>query len=436
MGLVDIDAAKEQLWLLLFDQFQHPNGQISAYEWEFSDLNPPVQAWGALRLYQLEKKQGKKGDRAFLEKCYHRLMMNFSFWVNKIDRAGNNVFEGGFLGLDNITIFDRSQKFDHGAYLEQSDGTGWMAMYCLNLMEIALELARENPAYEFMAIKFFQHFVNVANAMKKRDMHPYDLWSEQDGFFYDVMVLPDGNFERVRVRSLVGIIPLFAVDVLTEKTIQAFPEFHRTFQWFLKNRGHLADNIVIPLEKDGVKKYLLTVTPKEHLSKVLNYVWNPTEFRSEYGLRSLSKYHGEHPYQYQSHKVGYEPAESQNKIKGGNSNWRGPIWMPTTYLLIESLMKISEAYDLETVYENEKPVNLKQMAESFADRLISIYKRQGSKRPVYANRHLFQTDPHWKDFCLFFEYFNGDTGEGLGASHQTGWTALLANLIDEFRSHP
>lgn len=442
ISLVDIRFAKEQLWLLLFDQFQHPNGQIPAYEWEFSDLNPPVQAWSAWKIYMREKERLGKGDIAFLKKCHSKLLVNFVWWINRVDSSGNNVFEGGFLGLDNISLLDRSEKFSEGVKLQQSDGTGWMAMFCLNMLQISLELAKEDSSYEAIATKFFQHFVYIAHAMKKRGNIHYELWSEKDGFFYDVLTFPDGSFAKFRVRSLVGLIPLYAVEILEEENLRAFPEFKESFDWFLQNRPQLVNDCVVISQKEKGKQYLLTLLTPDHLSRVLYYVWNPEEFRSEYGLRSLSKYHEQHPFYFKDRQVGYEPGESFHKIKGGNSNWRGPIWMPTSYLLVDALKRFSlafpESFPIYTYVEDQKKemkVDLKTMAKYFADRSISLFDNgKEAKRPFWGNEFAFAQDPHWKDHLLFHEFFHGDNGRGLGASHQTGWTALVANFIDEFRS--
>ncbi len=435
MGLIDIECAKEQLWLLLFDQFQHPNGQIPAYEWEFSDLNPPVQAWSALRIYEMEIKQGRKADNEFLEKCFHKLLMNFSWWVNKVDSSGNNVFEGGFLGLDNINAFDRSQPFGSGAVLQQSDGTGWMAMFCLNLMRIALILAQKNPVYESLATKFFQHFIYIADAMKKMGNRDYEMWSEKDGFFYDVLTFPDGTYSKFRVRSLVGLIPLYAVELLDEQELVQYPEFHKNFLWFIKNRSSLTEGCITTDNRNGKKTYLLSLFPKDHLQSVLNYIWDPNEFRSNYGLRSLSKYHEKEPFIYGDSKVTYEPGESQAKVKGGNSNWRGPVWLPTTFLLIDSLKIYSKFYqqDVTVKIGDEKAVTIREIADSFSQRVISIFRVDEEKRRPFSTASIFK-DKNWHDHLLFFEHFNPETGEGLGASHQTGWSALVANLIDEIYS--
>jgi hypothetical protein len=370
----------------------------------------------------------KEGDFGFLEKCFHKLLMNFSWWVNKVDSNGNNVFEGGFLGLDNITVLDRSQKLPGGAILQQSDGTGWMAMFCLNLMRIALELSKKNKVYESLATKFFEHYVYIAHAMKKRGNKDYEMWSEKDGFFYDVLTYPDGTFSKFRVRSLVGLIPLYAIEILHDEEIKRFPEFYKNFHWFLKNRSDLVEACIIPTHKNNKTHYVLTLMNAPQLQSVLKYVWNPDEFRSNFGLRSLSKYHEKHPFVFQERSVGYEPAESRDRLKGGNSNWRGPIWMPTTFLLVDSLLKLAEAYGDEIQTQTET------MATFFADHMISIFtKDKKGKRPYLGEEFPYHQDPLWTDHLLFYEYFNPETGKGLGASHQTGWSGLVANFIDEFR---
>ncbi|MFN2455844.1 MAG: glucosidase [Pyrinomonadaceae bacterium] len=438
LALVDPEFAKEQLWLLLFEQFQHPNGQIPAYEWEFSDLNPPVHAWAVWRVYNMDKARSGKADRLFLEKCFHKLLINFAWWINKVDSEGNNVFEGGFLGLDNITVLDRSEEMPHGATLEQSDATGWMGMFCLNLMRIALELAHENKAYEALATKFFQHYVYVGAAMKKMGGRNYSLWDEKDRFFYDVLRYPDGSFHKFRVRSLVGLIPLYAIERLEEDWLEPFPEFRSNLHWFLNNRQDLVQSCVTTIERNGRKVHVLAIVDEEQMIHLLERIWDPKEFRSDYGLRSLSKYHEEHPFVFGHNQVGYEPAESLEMLKGGNSNWRGPVWFPTSFMMIESFRKLGKAYGsqlrIESASDNEPSVTLEEMAHGFADRMISMFTRnEQGMRPVYGNYEKFQNDPHWRDLLLFYEYFHGDTGMGLGASHQTGWTGLVASLIDEWR---
>lgn len=432
-SLIDLNFAKEQVWLLLFDQFQHPNGQIPAYEWEFSDLNPPVQAWAALQLFEKEKEKTGKGDRAFLEKCFHKLLMNFSWWVNKVDNSGNNVFEGGFLGLDNITVLDRSEKRNQDSTLQQSDGTGWMAFFCLNLMKIALELSEENNVYESLATKFFEHYVYIAQAMTKKGRGSIELWDEKDGFFYDVLRHKDGTFSSFPIRSLVGIIPVFAVEYFSEEYLKRFPSLYRDLTWFLKNRKDLVSQCVIQTELSSKPYYVLTPISKDRLESILGYAWNPNEFRSEYGLRSLSKYHEKNPFEFQGNKVSYESAESLQRIKGGNSNWRGPVWMPLNFLLIQSLRKLSFVFEeqIQIKAPGEGPVSLGVMADSFSKRLINIFTLDAKGfRPFLGQEFLKQKDPNWSDYCLFYEHFNPETGKGVGASHQSGWTSLIANVID------
>ncbi len=435
MGLVDLDFAKEQLWFLLFDQFQHPNGAVPAYEWEFSDLNPPVQSWAVLQLFHMQKEQEGIEDLDFLKKCFLKLIINFAYWVNKVDSSGNNVFEGGFLGLDNITIVDRSSGHEGESTLKQSDGTGWMALFCLNLMRMALELAKEDKTYEAMATKFFQHFIYIAAAMKHQGSQDYEMWSNRDGFFYDVLSFTDGRFAKFRVRSLVGIIPLFATEVLTEEEIDKFPEFKRNFLWFLKNRPSLTKDCAIPFTANKSTNYLLALVNREQLASVLRYIWNPNEFRSEYGLRSLSKFHEANPFFYKDHQVGYEPGDSLHRVKGGNSNWRGPIWFPTSYLLIRALDTFSKVYkdDFKIMVGDEKAVGIPDISNYFAEKMIAIFKKnpQGI-RPFLGKDFPMAKDPHF-DHLVFNEYFHAETGKGLGASHQTGWTALVANLIHEFK---
>ncbi|HQR39376.1 MAG TPA: glucosidase [Blastocatellia bacterium] len=438
IALVDAEFAKEQLWLMLFEQFQHPNGQIPAYEWEFSDMNPPVHAWAVWRVYNMDRIRSGKGDRDFLEKCFHKLLINFAWWVNKVDSEGNNVFEGGFLGLDNITVIDRSEPMPNGARLEQSDCTGWMGMFCLNLMRIALELAKENQVYEGLATKFFQHYVYIGAAMKNMGGREYQLFDERDGFFYDVLRYADGSFHKFRVRSLVGLIPLFAVERLEENWLEPFPTFRLNLKWFLENRQDIVQRCVTTIERNGERVHILAIVDEDQLKRILEHVWDPNEFRSDYGVRSMSKFHKTHPFVFGDNVVSYEPAESVAKLKGGNSNWRGPVWMPTSFMMIEALRKLGKAFGhtmvINSAADGEPNVTLDQMAAGFANRLIGIFTPDGKgHRPVHAHRKMFMDDPHWRDLVLFYEYFHGDTGEGLGASHQTGWTGVVASLIDEWR---
>lgn len=436
LAIVDPEFAKEQLFLMLFEQFQHPNGQIPAYEWEFSDLNPPVHAWAVWRVYSMEKARTGKGDREFLEKCFHKLLINFAWWVNKVDSAGNNVFEGGFLGLDNITVIDRSDKLPGGAVLEQSDATGWMGMFCLNLMRIALELAAVDKAYESLALKFFEHYIYIGAAMKNMGGQKYSLWDEGDGFFYDVLRFPDGRFHKFRVRSLVGIIPVYAAETLKLADIVDFHEFQTNFLWFVKNRKQLTESCCHYVER--MKQYALTIVNEDQLRRILERLLSPDEFLSDFGVRSLSKYHEHYPFIFGHSEVRYDPAESDNKIKGGNSNWRGPIWFPTTFLIIESLRTLGAGYGDDLTMgipgDSRGDMNLFEVAREIADRMIRIYTRnQHGERPVYGGTAKFQRDPYWKDLILFYEFYHGDNGAGIGASHQTGWSALVAALIEDWR---
>jgi len=437
LALVDPDLAKENLWVLLFEQFQHPNGQIPAYEWEFSDLNPPMHAWACWRVYQTEKQRTGKGDTEFLEKCLHKLLMNFAWWVNRVDSQGNNVFEGGFLGLDNIAVVDRGERFPGGAILEQADATGWMGFFCLYLMRIALELAKQNPVYEGIATKFFEHFIYIGAAMKKMGGRQYQLWDEKEGFFYDVLRYPNGEFHKFRLRSLVGLIPLYGIEVLDREELKAYPSFLKDVEWFIQNRPDLVGDACYAVD-DGHKRYVLSIADPNQFKRLLQRIWDPEEFLSPYGVRSLSKYHQRHPFQFGDRTLGYEAGEAEVKLKGGNSNWRGPVWFPTSYLLIHSFLRFSDALgpqcSVHIPGSDGEPVTPSMVAEETANRMISIFKRdQDGKRPCFGAYRKFQEDPHWRDCLLFNEYYHGDTGMGLGASHQTGWTGLVANLIDEWR---
>jgi len=434
IALVDPALAKENLWLLLFEQFQHPNGQIPAYEWEFSDLNPPVHAWACWKVYELERERTGVADRAFLEKCLHKMLMNFAWWVNRVDSEGNNVFEGGFLGLDNIAVVDRGEKFPGGAILEQSDATGWMGFFCLYLMKIALELARTNPVYEGLATKFFEHFIYIVSAMKKMGGRDYQLWDEKDGFFYDVLRYPNGEFHKFRLRSLVGLIPLYAISVLQLDELDPFPVFKKDVEWFLKNRADLVGDACYREGQNG-DRYVLSIAAPDQFARLLRRLSDTAEFLSPYGLRSISKYHEQHPFEFAGRSVGYEPGEAEVKIKGGNSNWRGPVWFPTTYLLIHSLKRFGQALGHQfEVAADGRTIAPGGFAEDLANRMIGIFKRRADgKRPSSGDYTKMQNDPHWRDLILFHEYYHGDSGKGLGASHQTGWSGLIANLIDEWR---
>jgi len=368
------------------------------------------------------------------------LLINFAWWINKVDSRGNNVFEGGFLGLDNITLFDRSEKLPGGAVLEQSDATGWMGLFCLNMMRIALELAKENKTYESLATKFFQHYVYIGAAMKRQGGRDHDLWDETDGFFYDVLRYPDGHFEKIRVRSMVGLIPLYAVERLETDWLKQFPEFTSNLNWFVNNRSEIVERCISKVANpDGEGETLaMTIVDRAQLERMLQWLCDSDEFLSDFGLRSLSRVHLEHPFSLGGNQVGYEPGEADCKIKGGNSNWRGPIWFPTAFLMIESLRKLAKAHgkDLTVTDKNGKTWTIDDIARAHANRLIAVFARDANgRRPEYGNIEKFQNDPHWRDYLTFHEYFHGDTGVGLGASHQTGWTGLVASLIDEWRSH-
>jgi hypothetical protein len=439
LALVDGHFAKNQLWMLLFEQFQHPNGQLPAYEWEFGDLNPPVHAWAVWRVFNMDRIRSGKADRPWLERCFHKLLINFASWVNRVDHDGNNVFEGGFLGLDNISVIDRSAPLPAGLRLAQSDATGWMGMFSLNLMRIALELARDNPVYEGLASKFLQHYVYVAYAMKHMGPSGRSLFDPEDGFFYDLLVYPDGRARQFRVRSMVGLIPLYAVERLEHGWIAPFKEFTANLEWFLANRREMVDSVIhaIPAA-DGTTTYLLTIVNTLQLGRMLGHLHDGSEFLSRYGVRSMSRQHLDKPFVFDGQRVTYEPAESSSKLKGGNSNWRGPIWFPTSFLLIESLRKLGTAfgdeYVLRTPGSDHQPISLRGMARDLARRMIDLFLLdEDGRRPVFGGAAKFADDPHWRDHPLFYEYFHGDNGAGIGASHQTGWTALVANLIDEWR---
>lgn len=439
LALVDPEFAKQQLILFLREWYMHPNGQIPAYEWKLGDVNPPVHAWAALRVYRIEKKRKGKGDRAFLERVFQKLLLNFTWWVNRKDAEGNNVFEGGFLGLDNIGVFDRSAPLPTGGQLEQSDGTSWMAMYSLNMMAIALELAHQNPAYEDVATKFWEHFLHIAHAMNIRGNDGMDMWDEQDGFYYDIVHLPHGFFP-VRIRSMVGLIPLFAVETIEPGLIEKLPGFRRRMEWFLEHRPDLLGGIAQMNIPGTGERRLMALANEERLRSILKYMLDESEFLSEYGIRSLSRYHREHPYRLQvdgmEHRVDYEPAESQTGMFGGNSNWRGPVWFPVNYLIIESLQKFHYYYGDDFTVEfptgSGRRLNLWEVAMELERRLSALFLRDDAeRRPANGANQRLNSDPHWRDLVLFHEYFHGDTGAGLGASHQTGWTALVAKIMQQ-----
>jgi len=440
LALVDPDYAKEQLILLLREWYMHPNGHLPAYEWNFSDANPPLHAWAALRVYQIEKRLRGHADRAFLEKVFHKLLLNFTWWVNRKDPEGMNVFQGGFLGLDNIGVFDRSNPLPGGGHMEQSDGTSWMAMYCLKMLTMAGELARDDPAYEDVASKFFEHFVHIVRAMNNLGGEGISLWEEEDGFFYDCLHFSDGSRHPIKVRSMVGLIPLFAVAILEPQFLKLAPGFARRMQWFIDNQPDVRDHLdMTETSEHGVRR-LLSIVNRKQLQRVLRYMLDESEFLSPHGIRSLSKFHRDHPYVLvhdgEEHRVNYEPSDSRTDMFGGNSNWRGPIWFPLNFLLIESLQKFDHYYgehlQVGCPTGSGEMKTLWEVAGEISRRLTRIFLRDGNgRRPVYGDCEKFQQNPLWRNLVLFYEYFHGDTGAGLGASHQTGWTALVAKLIEQ-----
>lgn len=442
LALVDTAFAKRQLQLMAREWYMHPNGQLPAYEWKFGDVNPPVHAWAALRVYKIDAKQQGRADKQFLEGIFHKLLMNFTWWVNKKDGEGRNVFQSGFLGLDNISVFDRSAPLPTGGHLDQSDGTAWMGFYCLELLKIALELAKQDPVYEDTASKFFEHFLRIARAMTGDYRGGLSLWNEKDGFFYDALHLPDGSFIPLKVRSLVGLMPLLAVETLDHDLIERLPVFKRRLNWFFENRVYLRDsgNIACVKAPGQDSRLLLSIVNRDRLVKVLKPMLDENEFLSPHGIRSVSKFHRDQPYSFyvdgQAHTISYQPAESQSGLFGGNSNWRGPVWFPINYLLIESLQKFNHYYGdslkVECPTGSGQMMNLGEVATELSRRLIKMFLRNGSgERPIYGGQRVFQEDPHWRDHILFYEYFHGDNGAGLGASHQTGWTGLVAKLIQQ-----
>jgi hypothetical protein len=437
MAMVDPDFAKEQLILFCREWFMHPNGQLPAYEWHFGDVNPPVHAWAAWRVYKIDARDSGRNDYAFLKRIFHKLLINFSWWVNRKDAGGSNVFEGGFLGLDNIGVFDRSAPLPSGARLEQSDATSWMAMFCLNMLAMALELAHHDRAYEDVATKFFEHFLAIAHAMNNVGPDNFPLWDSHDGFFYDVLSL-DGRQIPIRIRSIVGLIPLFAVETIEPSVLQELPDFAARMRWFLKNRPDLCGNISELDVLGQGRRQMLSILNPGRLRQVLRRMLDEDEFLSPYGIRSLSAWHAHHPVSVelagQTHQIQYEPAESHTGLFGGNSNWRGPIWFPINYLLVESLQKfdyyLGESFTVEFPTGSHRKLPLAEVAAELSRRLIALFVPNGDGgRPVNGGNQLFDRDPYWRDQITFAEYFNGDNGSGLGASHQTGWTALVAKLI-------
>ena len=440
LALVDAEFAKDQLVLMLREWYMHPNGQLPAYEWAFNEVNPPVHAWAAWRVYKIDKKQRGVGDTLFLKRVFQKLLLNFTWWVNRKDADGMNIFQGGFLGLDNIGVFDRNAPLPTGGHIAQSDGTSWMAMYALNLLAIAMELAKEDPAYEDVASKFWEHFLHIARAMNKRGDEEIRLWDEHDGFFYDVLHLPYGKPLPMKVRSMVGLIPLFAVETLEPEVLEQLSGFKRRMEWFIDNRGDLTENVACMRTAGNAERRLLSIVNREQLRRVMQVMLDENEFLSDYGIRAVSSFHRANPYVLQvngtQHRVDYEPAESTNNLFGGNSNWRGPIWFPLNYLLIESLQKfhhyLGPDFKVECPTGSGQMMNLSEVATELSRRLSRIFLRdQDQRRPVFGSVEKFQADPAWRDLVPFHEYFNGDTGMGIGASHQTGWTGLVAKLLQQ-----
>jgi hypothetical protein len=441
LSTVDVDFAKEQLELMLSEYFLHPTGQIPAYEWNFSDVNPPVHAWATIFLHRTEQALKGEGDMDFLKRSFGKLALNFSWWVNRKDRFGKNLFEGGFLGLDNIGVFDRSAPLPTGGHLEQADGTAWVALFCQNMLEIAVELAAEDPIYEDMAMKFTDHFLWIARAMNQTG--PDGMWDEGDGFYYDVLRLPDGGAKRLTVRSMVGLLPLCATTVVEPWQRERVPRLVGVFRERLRRMPELMNSIHAtgPGQYGVAERGMFALVNEDRLRRILSRMLDEKEFLSPFGIRALSRYHDEHPYiihvEGREYRVNYLPAESDTGMFGGNSNWRGPIWMPVNALLIRALLQFytyyGDNFKIECPTGSGKMMNLFEVARDIANRLERIFLRDKSgRRPVYGGTEKFQTDPHWKDYILFFEYFHGDNGAGLGASHQTGWTGVVAKLIEIF----
>jgi Mannosylglycerate hydrolase MGH1-like glycoside hydrolase domain/Glycosyl hydrolase family 63 C-terminal domain len=441
LAMIDPEYAKSLLGVFLREWYMHPNGQLPAYEWAFGDVNPPVHAWACWRVYKIDGKVRAARDFDFLESAFHKLLMNFTWWVNRKDSEGNNIFEGGFLGLDNIGIFDRSKPLPTGGILEQSDGTSWMAMYCLNMLKIAMELATVDRIYEDVASKFFEHFLYIASAMNNLgDGQAGGLWDDEDGFFYDRLRLPDGQTQRMKIRSLVGLIPLFAVDTIEPDDVSRLAGFKRRMGWFVAHRPDLCRNIASMTRQGLEERRLLSIMQRPQLARVLQRMFDETEFLSPFGIRSLSKYHEQHPFVLAvngtEHRIDYEPAESHTSLFGGNSNWRGPVWFPVNFLIIESLQKYHHYYgddfQVECPTGSGQKMNLWNAASELSRRLSRLFLRDANgRRPVFGACQRFQQDPNFRDYVPFHEFFHGDNGAGLGASHQTGWTALVAKLLQQ-----
>ncbi len=439
--LIDPDFAKRQLTLMTREWYMHPNGQLPAYEWNFGDVNPPVHAWAAWRVYKIDAKETGKRDRVFLQGIFNKLLLNFTWWVNRKDAEGKNIFQGGFLGLDNISIFDRSQPLPTGGHLDQADGTAWMGFYCIVMMKIALELAKDDPVWQDTATKFFEHFLRIAGAMRNLGEEEHGLWDEEDGFFYDILHIPEQNKTiPIKVRSIVGLLPLLAIETLDSELLRSMPIFSRRMDWFMSKRPDLASSMACMYTPGMGERRLMSIVTRDKLVKILHYMLDENEFLSPYGIRSLSKYHEKNPYVFRAegmeYWINYQPAESLSGLFGGNSNWRGPVWFPINYLLIESLQKYHHYYgdDLKVEFPTHSGnfVTLWEVAEELSKRLISIFTvDEKGERPFFGGQKFFHQNKHWNDHILFHEYFHGDNGAGIGASHQTGWTGLVAKLIQQ-----
>ena len=440
LAMVDPDFAKRQLILLLREWYMHPSGQLPAYEWAFGDVNPPVHAWAAWRVYKIDRRITGTADTAFLRRVFHKLALNFTWWINRKDVHGHNVFQGGFLGLDNIGVFDRSAPLPGGGHLGQADGTAWMGFFSLTLLAIALELARDDRVYEDLASKFFEHFLYIAEALNNIGGLGIPLWDDEDEFFYDVLHLPSGEVQKLKVRSLVGLMPLLAVETIEPDLLERLPEFKRRMEWFLQHRPDLASLVSRWREPGLGERRLLALVRGHRMKRLLKRMLDPQEFLSDHGIRAVSRYHLEHPYRLEldgtGYEVSYEPAESSTGLFGGNSNWRGPIWLPINFLIVEALQKFHHYYGDDFLIEyptaSGEMRTLWQVSTEISRRLESIFLRDANgRRPVFGQVEMFQSDPHWRDYVPFHEYFHGDNGRGVGASHQTGWTALVAKLLEQ-----
>jgi hypothetical protein len=438
LGMVDPDFAKQQLDMMLRNSYQHPNGQIPAYEWNFGDVNPPVHAWATIQLFQFERMWSGEGDLEYLKFAFSKLLVNFTWWVNRKDRLGNSCFEGGFLGLDNIGVFDRSSPLPTGGYLDQADGTSWMVFYSQQMLRIAVELALHEPLYEEFAEKFLEHTLTIAGAMDRIGINQDEMWDEEDSFYYDVLHFPDGTATRLKVRSMVGLLPLAAVAVFEEDVLAKLPSFARRAKEFIRRNPAICTNVHLPIQAGVAGRHMLAILPEQKLRRLLARMLDEKEFLSPYGIRGLSRYHLENPYVFhhngQEFRVAYVPGDSETQMFGGNSNWRGPVWMPVNYLLYTALFRLyayyGDDFKVECPTGSGNMMTLFQVAKELGERLIRLFtKDEQGRRPSHASAKLFQDDPHWRDLVLFYEYFHGDSGAGLGASHQTGWTGLIARVI-------